>query len=432
MNTEQLRKTAPPLRKPENINLQEPEKFLLDNGIEVYCINAGDQEVTHLDLTYKAGTILGENPLEAYFTNKCLKEGTMSFTSKQIAETIDFYGASLNTSVSRDFAGVSLFCLSKHLEKLLPVFGEILLAPVFPGTDVKTIAEKSKQEFFVEMEKVKYLARRRFGQAIFGKDSLYGRYADAGDYDRISGELLSRFYRSYYLPAEFRVIVSGNVPKNIHRLLNKHLGQHEASGISVPQIKTTGSAKKEPVYLVEKPQSLQSGLVVGKALFNLHHPDFIKMQVVNTVLGGYFGSRLMTNIREDKGYTYGINSTLMSMQQAGLFYISTQVGTDVTRQALDEIFKEVERLRKETIPQQELELVKNYLLGIFMQHADGPISQAQLLKSALDYQKDMSYYTTYLNTIKTITKEEIQDLAVKYLEPETMISVVAGKKFNDG
>jgi zinc protease len=427
MNIDQLRKTAPPLKKPENITLQEPEKFLLDNGIEVYCIDAGDQEVTHLDITYKAGTVFGTNPLEAFFTNKCLKEGTMSFSAKQIAKTIDFYGAALNTSVNRNFAGVSLFCLSRHLEQLMPVFKEILLTPVFPDNEVKTIASKSKQEFLVEMEKVKYLARRHFGQAVFGKDSRYGRYADAAAYDQISSGLLTEFYHTFYLPAGFRIIVSGSVPENIQHLLNRHLGQHEVAEISLPEFQPTGQAKKDPFYLVEKPQSLQSGLVVGKELFNLHHPDFIKMQVVNTVLGGYFGSRLMTNIREDKGYTYGINSTLMSMQQAGLFYISTQVGTEVTRQALDEVFKEIVLLRNETIPQQELDLVKNYLLGIFLQHADGPISQAQLLKNALDYDNDMSYYQRYLRTIKSITVEEIQDLAVKYLEPNSLLSVVVGK-----
>jgi zinc protease len=432
MNIDQLRKTAPPLKKPENIKMQEPEKFLLDNGIEVYCIDAGDQEVTHLDITYKAGTAFGTNPLEAFFTNKCLKEGTMSFSAKQIAESIDFYGAALNNSVNRDFAGISLFCLSRRLEQLMPVLKEILLNPVFPENEVKTIASKSKQEFLVEMEKVKYLARRHFGQAVFGKESRYGRYADAAAYDQISSGLLAAFYRTYYLRAAFRIIASGSVPKNIQHLLNQHLGQHEVAEISLPEVKTTRLDTKEPFYLVEKPQSLQSGLVVGKELFNLHHPDFIKMQVVNTVLGGYFGSRLMTNIREDKGYTYGINSSLMSMQRAGLFYISTQVGAEVTRQALDEVFKEIVRLRNETIPQQELDLVKNYLLGIFLQHADGPISQAQLLKNALDYDNDMSYYQRYLRTIKSITVEEIQDLAVKYLEPDSMISVVVGKKFNDG
>ncbi len=417
----------------KEIQLITPSHFVLDNGVEVYCLDGGGQDVLMLDLAFTAGTALSEKSLVAHFTNKCLKEGTMSFSAQQIAETLDYYGAVLNNTTTRDDARISLFCLNKHLEAQLPVFAEVVLSPLFPEAEVKTIAEKSKREFMVEMQKVRTLARRTFTETVFGADHPYGRNAEATDYESLDSGLLTKFYTQFYRKARFRIIAAGRIPKNIHSLLNSTFGQHEASSVTAAMDFPRDEEEVKGIErLVEKADSLQSGLAIGRRMFNLHHPDFIRMQVVNTIFGGYFGSRLMTNIREDKGYTYGIHSSLVSMQHAGLLQITTQVGTEVTRQAMDEVFFEMDRMRNEPVPAAELELVKNYLLGIFMQHADGAISQAQLLRSALDYQNDMSYYQRYLETIKSITIEEIQELAVKYLKPEEMVKVVVGKNADDG
>jgi len=430
MNIEQLRTKAPKTHQVEKIDLPEPEHFRLDNGIPVYCINAGDQEVLKIDLNFPVGSANGEKPLAAYFTNQCLREGTENFSSAQIAEMLDYYGASLNTSVSRDDSRVMLFCLNKYLDQLIPVLGEILLRPTFPDAEVKTVAHRSKQEYLVEMEKVKVVARKEFGKVVFGESHPYGKYAAAADYDNIDGATLADFNKRYYLNAKFRMIVSGKIPANIRELLNDNFGWRQVTEIHRPENGAAIPPADKRLHFIEKPGSLQSGLAVGKAMFNLHHPDFIKMQVVNTIFGGYFGSRLMTNIREDKGFTYGINSHLVSMQQAGMLYIATQVGTEVTQQALDEIFDEMDRMRAEPVPQHELDLVKNYLLGVFLQQADGPFAQAELLKPVLDYKLDLSHYQRYIQTIKTITIEEIQDLAVKYLDPASMVSVVVGEKAN--
>ncbi|MBE0637349.1 MAG: insulinase family protein, partial [Bacteroidales bacterium] len=346
MNIETLRKTAPPVKKVETIDLQEPEHFLLDNGIPVYCIAAGDQEVLKMDIIYKSGASTSIRPAVPYITNSCMREGTKNFSSGQIAGTIDYYGATLTGSVTRDDARVIIFCLTRHFEQVLPVIGEIVLAPTFPEVEVKTITSRSKQEFLVELEKVSFLARRHFGKTIFGADHPYGTYAEAEDYDKISGEVLSEYYRKNYLFSTFRIIVSGRIPENIQHLLNGYFGRHQVSEIS-PQNFNHSTNLREKSLFIEKPDALQSGVVIGKTLFNMNHPDWIKMQVVNTIFGGYFGSRLMTNIREDKGYTYGINANLVSMQHAGLLYISTQVGNDVTQLAIDEVFKEIDRMRNE-------------------------------------------------------------------------------------
>jgi predicted Zn-dependent peptidase len=152
------------------------------------------------------------------------------------------------------------------------------------------------------------------------------------------------------------------------------------------------------------------------------------MLVVSTILGGYFGSRLMANIREDKGYTYGIGSNIISKLHAGHFYISTEVGADVTNQALTEIYKEIALLRDELVADEELELVKNYLTGTFLRSIDGAFSLAQKFTGVYFYNLGYDYYTKYIDTLKNITPENIKDFACKYLQEEDLYELVVGKK----
>jgi zinc protease len=431
MNIETLRKTPPQTGQIGDLNLIEPEFFQLDNGIPVYFINAGDQEVIKIDLSFPFGSSRNTIPLSAHFTNLCLKEGTSSFDAQQIAETLDYYGANLLPFTTREDSMIHLFCMNKHLSKLLALLSELVFHPVFPQEEVRAVVKNTKQVFLVSREKVKTLVHDHFRKAVFGKHHPYGGHATAEDFDQITSEVLGDFYQKNYRTARFRIIVSGRIPDHLPPLLNKYFGRHEV--IETPEMEIAKLETTDEKFLFfEKEGSLQSGIAVGKVMFNMQHPDFIRMKVVNTVLGGYFGSRLMTNIREDKGYTYGINSMLIPHRHSGILQISAEVGADVTRRAIDEVFAEMERMRRENVPQEELDLVKNYMSGSLLRQSDGAIAQGDMLKQALDHKLDLSYYSRFVETIKTMTIEEIKDLAVKYFDPASMITVAVGKNDSDG
>jgi len=428
MTITELRKIAPVLQSIERIDLPEPEKYLLDNGIPVYLIDAGTQELTRIELVFEAGSYYQSQLLQAYFTNKCLTEGTESYSAKVIAETIDFYGAYLKTSNEKDLATVSLYSLNKHLDKLLPVLYEVALKPKFPEKEVETIVKKQRQEFLVNMDKVSFIARHRFSSLIFGKDHPYGQMALENDYNNVSNTLLKDYFEERYLNAEFKIVVSGKTPDKIIQKLNSFFGRHIIIHNQESTQGPTASTVENKDQFITKENSLQSALRIGNATFNKLHPDYLKFKVLNTVFGGYFGSRLMTNIREDKGYTYGIGSGIASLRYAGMFFIASEVGTAVTQKALNEIFIEIDRLHIELVPDEELYLVKNYMTGSFLRSADGPFALAELFKGVHPYGLDMSYYSHYLDAIKNITAEEIRDLAVSYLQPEKMVQLVIGEK----
>ena len=425
--TQDFRKIQPARHEIESLKLIRPQSFVLDNGIPVYAIDAGSEDLIKLDLVFNAGSYFQPKPLMASLTNKCLQEGTKSFASSEIAETVDFYGAYLRNAVSKDDARVSLYCLGRHFEKLLPVVKEVTLQPVFPENETGTIIAKSRHEYRVNMEKVKYAARLKFPGFLFGDAHPYATPLVEDDYKNLDTAALRDFHQDYYAESPFYILVSGQIPAGMDKLLNTHFGSHAVKENHVKVRFPVPVTTPDKFQLIHKENALQSALRIGKVLFNKTHPEFIKMQVINTILGGYFGSRLMTNIREDKGYTYGIGSMVTSLRHSGIFTIASEVGTGVREKAVDEVFKEIEKLGNETVPDEELKLVKNYLLGNFLRSADGPFALSEMVKSVVDYGFTMDYFDRFLDTVKNITAKEIRDLAVKYLEPSTMVTLVVGK-----
>jgi predicted Zn-dependent peptidase len=424
--TQNFRATSPPHFEVSAVPMPQPEYFQLDNGVPVYAINAGSQEVVKIDLIFSAGHVQQQKPLQASFTNKCLIEGTAHYSANKIANLLDGRGAYLRKSSDLDDARLTLYSLNKHLEFLIPVFSEVALQAIFPKVEVATIIEKSKQEFLVNMEKVRYVSQLHFNRLLFGENHPYDTFRTADDYDRVNVDMLRSFYAVNYATSPFQMIVSGKLPANLQALLNKYFGMHSPNDTTTAPDASAQPAAIAPAHYIHRPNALQSALRIGKVIINKHHPDFMGLMVLNTILGGYFGSRLMTNIREDKGYTYGIGSNLMSVQQAGMLVIASEVGNDVQQKAMDEIFIEIERLPHDPVPTGELELVKNYLRGTLLRGADGPFQLSELLKAALDYGFDLSWYNDYIETIKNISANEIQHLAVKYLEPDSFTRLVVG------
>lgn len=425
--TQKFRAASPPHFEVSAVPMLQPEYFQLDNGIPVYAINTGTQEVVKIDLIFAAGHVQQQQPLQASLTSKCLVEGTAHYSANEIANLLDDRGAYLRNFSDLDDARLTLYSLNKHLKYLMPVFSEVALQAVFPVTEVATIIEKSKQKFLVNMEKVRYVSQLHFNRLLFGENHPYDTFRTADDYDRINTDVLRSFYAANYATSPFRIIISGRLPANLQTLLNKYFGKHApvASAV-VPDASSHDTA--DSVRHIQRTNALQSALRIGKIIINKRHPDFMGLMLLNTILGGYFGSRLMTNIREDKGYTYGIGSSLMSVQQAGMLVIASEVGNDIQQKAMDEIFIEIERLRREPVPVGELELVKNYLRGTLLRAADGPFQLSELLRAALDYGFDLSWYNNYIETIKNISANEIQLLAVKYLEPDSFTRLVVGNQ----
>jgi zinc protease len=425
------RKKAPAVKLVEFLKSIEPRYIQLSNGLPVYLIDEGIQEVLRIELVFKAGNYYQKQKQLAKATNTLLASGTSKYSADVISEHFDFYGAYLETSNDKDNAYLGLYTLNKHLENTLPMLAELIMDPVFPESELDLFRSTRKQHLEVNQQKVKYLARVHFHEQVFGANHPYGMRLQAQHLDDLKREDLVEHHHNHYRAEECFVVVSGKIPAGFDQLLDKYLGGFKSSGNQAPDgIIDPVSPSNDRSQFIQKKDALQAAIRIGKPTINRLHPDYPALFIVNTILGGYFGSRLMINIREDKGYTYGIGSALVSLQHSGLFLITSEVGNHVLKAATDEIYKEILTLCEEKVSARELSLVKNYLMGSLMRSLDGPFAVAQRLRSALEFGQTLDYYKNYAATIQNITPERIQALANEYLQTATLYQTIAGKKGN--
>lgn len=424
------RANQPSLKKIHTAKLIKANKTDTHNKIPIYYMNFPGQEVLRMDICIRAGSAYQDKILTASTAMNLLSEGTASYEGKYISETFDFYGAYYENEIDRDIISLKFYSLSKHFVKLLPIIKEIVFNPLFAEEEVDKYLRKSKQKYQINMSKAKYVARQEFIPFIFGDSHPYGTITHIDDFEKISRTDLVDFHQNFYNPANIFILLSGKIEDSLVNILQETFRDSSGSIGPVKEISVNDyneSTVKQK--LIERENSVQNAFRIGKRLFNMKHEDYLGMKVLNVVLGGYFGSRLMNNIREDKGYTYGIGSAIIPLHYSGYFFIASEVGTEVCKDALNEVYVELEKLQQEKITAKELELVKNYMLGSFMRAIDGPFEVLERTKTLIEYGLGHAYYDAYVDKINSITPEEIQTLAQKYFDKESMHQLVVGKAF---
>lgn len=420
------RTTQPKVNPIEQIDIIEAEKYILSNGIPVYYINAGSQDVIKIDFVFEAGTWLQPLNLVSSISNSMLEEGSVDYTAAEIAERFDFYGAYLQLMVDQSSGYVNIVSLGKHLPAILDITENIIKHPVFPQYELEVMIEKNKQKFLLENEKVRTLCQKKFTQVLFGTEHPYAIKNKLKDFDLINREILLQFYQSYYHSGNCRIILAGKVDESVLKMLEERFGGNDWKGEAHKKIDFTINPNPHKYHFVQKDNALQSAIRVGKFWVDKSHTDYHALSILVTILGGYFGSRLMANIREEKGYTYGIGSFVLPLKHACYLIISTEVGNEYVDPTLKEITNELQKLQNELVSVDELETVKSYLLGEFLRDFDGPFALSGSFKAINDFELDYTFYHHYLKVLRGITPEEIKQLAQKYLDPDDFYTVVAG------
>ncbi len=423
------RKKVPEARQVEFLMNIEPGYLQLSNGIPVYMIDQGNQEVLRIELIFMAGSYYQKHKHVARATNSLLAGGTSSYSAEELSEHFDYYGAHLEVNNTRDNAYVGLYTLNKHLQHTLPMLAEVVLNPVFPDHEIDIYRSTRKEHLNINRQKVKYLAKVYFHEQVFGSTHPYGIILLPEHIDELQREILTEHHRNHYRVEDCTIIVSGKIPDGIENLLDKYFGGCTSGSSKVQGTNMfTINPSDEKVRFIQKKDSTQAAIRIGKPTINRQHSDFQALSVVNTILGGYFGSRLMKNIREDKGYTYGIHSALVSLHRSGMFVIASEVGNHALEAAISEIYKEIRILCDVKVRTKELSLVKNYLMGTLMRSMDGPFEIAERLRTALEFGQDLNYYNRYIQTIREISPVRIQELANEYLQGDSMFQTIAGNE----
>jgi len=410
------------------LDLIKPQEITFSNGLKVFIFDSGEQDLVRIE--WIVDHLFGREDQALLNSSICelLPEGTLTLSSAQIAELVDFHGAFLIPGVGYDQSSLTLFSLNKHLEELLPVVKDMLTNAVFSEKELATYIRNNKQKLQVSLQKNSFVARRLFNKSVFGT-ARYGYVPEVSDYDELTRNNLLVLFSQQYRPSNCTLVVSGKITGNVINSLDRLFGNDwvdQNGALPIEQIPNVLPTAGKLAVDVRK-DAMQSAIRMGCLSVQRPHPDFPGLQVLNTVLGGYFGSRLMTNIREDKGYTYSISSGMASLKHSAFFTLGSEVGVDVTAATLGEIEREINRLRDEPVSNEELAVVRSYIMGSLLGSLENVFSHADKFKNVYFSGLGLEYYDRYTSVINTITPDEICHLANTYLDFDKMVKVVVGK-----
>ncbi|MBK8845091.1 MAG: insulinase family protein [Bacteroidetes bacterium] len=424
------RKSAPAILPAKKINITNPDYIALDNGMPLYAMGNDHEEVVKIEVLFDAGSDKNSQQQVAEATCNLSDDGHVGLSASAVAEKFEYYGASIETLCEYHLSSMSLYAMAKHVHKLMPVFCDLLQTPEFATGELENYKVRNIQQLKVQSEKTEYMARMRMRNELFG-DHVYGAVPAISHFENLSREQLQNFHASYYATKPFIVIVSGCASEALIKQVNKTLGSIKCAPGSTANL---FSNQKHDLTLKQVPQkikitkqgALQSAVRIACAAVNKSHPDYFKLNLLINVLGGYFGSRLMSNIREDKGYTYGIGSSLVAYRDAAIITIATEVGTDVTAATLEEIYKEINKLCSEEIPAHELQVVKNYMSGSMLRLFDGTFARAERFRMLLTNSLTNEYYQNFIASLHQISSKQLIETANQYLLHAPWTEVVCG------
>lgn len=416
------RKTPPPYTQNNSFTLLEPHRVSLANGANLFIIEGGEQQVVKLELVFWAGRWFEEFPGVSYFTSQLLPKGTKTQNSRQIAKTLESLGVHLEITPGFDFVSVSMFGLTKRIGDALSLLIEICSLPTFPEDELVQSKNIFLQNLKVNREKTSYLAGTAFRQHLFGKEHPYGSEVNENFVDKITPANLRAFHDVHF--KHFTAFVTGKIPVALTdkitealKLLSFGPAQEHASPLEV-----SGNNR----ITLAKPGSIQASLRLGKIVIPRNHPDYPGLLLANHVLGGYFGSRLMQSLREDKGLTYGIHSVIHPLKHNTYFVISTDINKEHRDYGVEEILTELKTFRTSAIDNNELTLAKNHFLGTLFTEINTPFAHTEKLKNIYLNELGVGYYQNLVDTIQNTSPSRLVEMAEKHLHEKAMLVVLAG------
>lgn len=422
------RTTAPDLQLIDKLDFNNYKQLRLRNEVDVYYVNSTEDDLIKIELRFPAGRWYEPKPAISRTVCNLMRKGTSTKSAKDIADITELYGAHLDVESGMDYTSLVIFCLVKHLDKIIPVAEEILTDAAFHAEEIDLFVKKQKQKLRINAQNTDFHANRKFNSVLFGENHPYGYSVDEATFDTITRDELINFHRKHFSPGAATIFIAGNISDEIFAMVEKHFGHYPKQAKIIAA--TDKSIYTSPTFkhFINKEDSVQSSLRIGTLAISKTHPDFAEFNILNTVFGAYFGSRLMTNIREDKGYTYGIHSSIVHHTNGSYFSIETEVGNEVCAAAIAEVYKEMDLLKTVAIDEEELTIVRNYMMGGLLRATDGPYNRINVIKNMVMSGLTTTYFDKLTTAIKTVSASRLMEMANKYFDYETMQEVICGKR----
>ncbi len=427
---EKIDRTKPPKPGPES-KVKFPTYFekKLPNGLKVIVVENHEQPIVYISFVIKSGSTYDEDlPGLASVTAELLTKGTKKRTATQIAEEIDFVGGSLNATSSWDATNVSVLVLKKYLGVGMDILQDVVLNPTFPDEELERIRTQRLANIKQSKAEAGYLALVRFSKELFANHPYANEInGNEESIQKIKRDDIVKFYQKHFIPNNSFIIFAGDItPEEAMPLVERYFKEWKGGENPHKKFQAVSDISQTRVVIVDKPGAVQSAIRIGHLGIDRKNKDYVKVYTLNTLLGGYFNSRINMNLRERRGYTYGAFSSFDSRIYPGPFVVSADVRNEVTDSSVAEIIKELKRIIEEPVPEDELKMVKDYIVGSFPLQIETPAQVATRVMMIEIYGLPKDFYDKFREEVKSITAKDIQEVAKKYLQPDRLLIVVSG------
>lgn len=416
------RTIAPPFNRSTSFELIQPRKKVLNGGAETYFVLGGTQDVSKLEIIFPAGRWTEKAWGAAYFTSNLLSKGTKKKSSFEIAHLLDLYGAHLEIHAALDHVSVSLYILNKNFEAAITLFLELLTESIFPQEEFELMKSIYLQNLKVNYEKTSFQASKLVRKSLFGENHPYGKELEEADVDKLDRESLLKHYTEHFRQAT--IFVSGKISEKNQEFIERTFAPFEYNSIQRKDF--INHDLKYPRQVVAKEGSVQSSIRLAKKSISKTHTDFSDALFLNHILGGYFGSRLMKNIREDKGLSYGISSSLHALKNDGYLVIGADVNNENVSLTFDEVAKELKRLRTEKIDEEELDIARNHFIGSLQLEITTSFAHADKIKNIILFNLSPQYYQDMIFRVDRVSAEDMLQVANKYFHEDGFAEIAVG------
>lgn len=425
------RSVCPPIRDIQSIVVPEVETISLKNGSRLHCMNVGIDEVVRVTVIVGVGLDVQKVPLSTRMMSSLLFEGTKDMTQTEVAEKFDFYGARKSILPGMYASSYDLISLTRHLPKIIDVFVDSVFSPALRVDDFNRLSKIMKTNMKDLSKRVDYLSDKNLDYMLFGKNARL-IHPEQEDIDKLTVDDLQKLHSDYFNIENVEFVACGMITDEVKKVLIDTFSAIAPSGRTRKTDKPLVLPEMDKKYNFFHKTGVQAGVCIGRQLFGRSDKDEKGMRFLNTVFGGYFGSRLSSNIREEKGYTYGIYSDLSINKHHGTMTISTQCDNKYVQKVIDETFKEMEILSNENVPDNELERVKNYLLGTMCSTYGNALAwnseMIRAVTSANGGDISLTYINDFIDYIRSVSADDVKKMAQKYYGKDDFgVSVVADK-----
>ena len=426
-----INRAIPPEIKPiEPFALPKPRRLTLDNGIPVFYFENSNLDLIHILLQVRTGSLYQPKKHACNFAYSLLKESSPNLSSEEISEKLDYYGTNVTVNVGMDNVQILISVPKNNLGKILPDIARFLISPAYREMNLQILQDKEVKNLAYNEHKTDYCAWRIMWREMLGDTfPTVSSFATAETIRSVTVRELQDFHHVSFCAENLTIFVTGNTDKDSEKLIEEtwQVVPHGTPAPKLPEI----PRREHPGELFQQPMenSLQSSIVLCSLSMGFNDPERTPFSVLNTLTGGYFSSRLMQNLRERQGLTYGVSSSCTYFGRQSVFAISSDVNAENTSRAVDSCFEELQRLQNEPVSNEELSMVKNYMAGLQLRSADTTVTAMQKYAYWHRFGLDETEMFRYLSEIKKITSDDIMLLAKKHFPYTKFTRIIVGEQF---